>query len=185
MTKNDVMKIIAILEVNYPQHYQKLNDEQMDNLLSLWCELWKDTDANLIANAVKTIISTDTSPFPPNIATINTKAYELTHKSSLTEQEIVKCLKKAIKNSLYYSKQMYDDLPEEAKALCSPNQLQSWANVDERDIDTVVMSLVTRGYQKQVEINKKNDMIPNSVKKEIGSIVESMQLENKGGLKNE
>lgn len=179
MTQNEVMKIIAILEVNYPQHYSKLNDDQMNDLLSLWCELWRDSDANIIANAVKTIISTDTSPFPPNIATINAKAYELTHKPSLTEQQVVKCLKQAICNSGYYAQREYDNLPPEVQALCSPSQLRSWSQIDEKEVDTVIMSLITRGYQKQVEVNKKNDMLPNSVKIAISDLTSNLRLGNK------
>lgn len=179
MTQNEVMKIIAILEVSYPQHYSKLNNDQMNNQLSLWCDLLKDADGNVIANALKTIISTDTNPFPPTIGQINSKAYDLTHKPSLTEQEIVKYLKRAISNSGYYSQREYDDLPQEVQVLCSPSQLRSWSQIDEKEVDTVIMSLVTRGYQKQVEINKKNDMTPNSVKIAIGGIVENMKLGNK------
>jgi hypothetical protein len=180
MNQNDVLKIVSILEVSYPQHYTKLTQEQLQNQIMLWSELWKDTDANVIANAVKTIISTDTNPFPPTIGQINSKAYDLTHKPSLTEQEIVKCIKEATKHSLYYSKREYSNLPLEAQALCSPSQLQSWANIDEREVDTVIMSLVTRGYQKRVEVNKQNDMTPNSVKVAISGIVENMKIENKG-----
>jgi hypothetical protein len=57
MTQNEVMKIIAILEVSYPQHYSKLSKEQLQNQVMLWSELWRDADANLIANTVKSIIN--------------------------------------------------------------------------------------------------------------------------------
>jgi len=87
MNKNDVLKVIAMLEVNYPQHYSKLSKEQFNNQVVLWTELFKDDDPNLIASVVKTIITTDSSPFPPNVGQIKNKAFELTTYQGMTELE--------------------------------------------------------------------------------------------------
>ena len=183
MNRNDVLKVLAMLEVNYVNHFNKLSKEQFDNTIMLWVTQFKDDDPNVIANAIQSIIATDTSPFPPQIATVKKMAYELTHKSSLTEQEVVKCLKQAISNSGYYAQQEYDDLPQEVQSLCSPNQLRSWSQIDEREVDTVIMSLVTRGYQKRVEENKKNELLPSSVKLAINELNDKMKLGNKGEIK--
>ena len=179
MTQNEVMKIIAILEVSYPQHYSKLTKEQLQNQLMLWSELWSDTDVNLIANTVKSIINGDVSPFPPTIGQINNKAYELFAPKGLSEQEIVTKLKYAICNSGYYAQRMYDNLPSEIQVLCSPSQLRSWSQIDEKEVDTVVMSLATRGLQKRMVEKKNSEMLPNSVKIQISEITKSLKLENK------
>lgn len=180
MTQNEVMKIIAILEVSYPQHYSKLNNEQMKNQLLLWCELWKDTDANLIANTVKSMINGDINPFPPTIGQINAKAYELFEPKVMTEQEAWNTLYKAICNSGYNAQYEYDHLPLEIKPLCTPSQLREWANMNVDTLNSVVSSNFMRSFKAKEKQRIDYDKLPNETKSLISELNMNMKLENKG-----
>lgn len=168
MNKNDVLKIIAMLEVNYPQHYSKLSKEQFNNQVVLWTELFKDDDPNLIASVVKTIITTDSSPFPPNVGQIKNKAFELTTHQGMTELEAWGYVDKALPNSFYYSKREWDKLPPEVKVCVTPEQLKDWAG-DEHLNKSVVSSNFQRSFRERQKATKEYNRLPNEFKQRLSN----------------
>lgn len=180
MNTNDVLKIVSILEVSYPQHYTKLTQEQLQNQIMLWSELWKDTDANLIANTVKSMINGDINPFPPTIGQINQRAYELTNKNKRTVQELVNIVQRVLCDCGYYAKREWESLPEDVKPHITPNTLREWANITNQTTLSVEMNSWAKSFLERSKIDKEHNMLPNSVKLAIGGIVENMKLENKG-----
>lgn len=152
-----------MLEVNYPQHYSKLSKEQFSNQVTLWTELFKDDDANLIATVVKTIISTDSSPFPPNVGQIRSKAFDLTAEPGMTELEAWGYVDRALPNSFYYSKREWDKLPPEVKVCVTPEQLKDWAG-DEHLNKSVVSSNFQRSFRERSKAIKEYDRLPKETK---------------------
>lgn len=152
-----------MLEVNYPQHYSKLSKEQFSNQVTLWTELFKDDDANLIATVVKTIISTDSSPFPPNVGQIRSKAFDLTAEPGMTELEAWGYVAKALKNSGYHSKEEWEKLPNEVKSCVTPEQLRSWA-LDENFNPSVESSNFQRSFRAREKSRKEYDRLPRETK---------------------
>lgn len=68
MTKNDTIKLIAVIVMAYPS-YDKFKDEKhIEALASMWASLFKDDDAGLVSMAVRKHISN--SKWPPSIAEI-------------------------------------------------------------------------------------------------------------------
>lgn len=68
MTRNDTIKIIAIIVMAYPS-FDKFKDEgHIEALTSMWAEMFKDDDAVIVSMAVRKHIST--SKWPPSIAEI-------------------------------------------------------------------------------------------------------------------
>jgi len=185
MIREEVKRLLEIIKINYKQHYNNMSMEDFKNMLDIWSMLLEDNDSVKTFSALKAIITTDANPFPPTIGQLNNKIYDMFAPKGLSEQEIVTKLKYAISNSGYYAQRMYDNLPEEIQVLCSPSQLRSWSQIDEKEVDTVVMSLATRGLQKRMVEKKNSDMLPNSVKIQISEITKSLKLENKGDDENE
>lgn len=163
MNRNDVLKIVAMLEVNYPQHYSRLSKDQFSNQVTLWTELFKDDDANLIATVVKTIISTDSSPFPPNIGQIRSKAFDLTTVHGMTELEAWGYVDKALKNSGYHSKEEWAKLPHEVKMCVTPEQLKAWAQ-DENFNSSVESSNFQRSFRAREKARIEYERLPKETK---------------------
>jgi hypothetical protein len=185
MQREDVKKIIMMLSAVYTSEFNRKSEDDIKQMIDVWSVILKDDDADKMAQATLAYVSSNTNAFTPTPAMLREKAYELFTPKGLTEQEIVTKLKYAICNSGYYAQRMYDNLPEEIQILCSPSQLRSWSQIDEKEVDTVVMSLATRGLQKRMVEKKNNDMLPNSVKTQISEITKSLKLENKGDDEDE
>lgn len=168
MNKNDVLKVIAMLEVNYPQHYSKLSKEQFNNQVVLWTELFKDDDPNLIASVVKTIITTDSSPFPPNVGQIKNKAFELTTYQGMTELEAWGYVSRALSDSGYNSKKQWNNLPEEVKNAITPEQLKEWALDGNLNL-SVVSSNFQRSFRERQKATKEYNKLPNEFKQRLSN----------------
>ena len=186
MTREETKMIITILELAYPQHYSKIDEEHIIGQINLWSELWKDADANLIANTVKSMISGDVNPFPPTIGQINARASVLLNGNRMTEQEAWNYVKRALPNASVQAKYDWEKFPKEVQELCSPKDLVQWAcYTDEKQVDTVIASNFMRSYREKVIQNKQQELLPNSVKLAISGIVESMRIENNADSEKE
>lgn len=178
MTKNDVLKIISMLEVSYPQHYSKLSQEQLQNQIMLWSDLLADEDANKIANTVKAIIKTDPSQFPPTVGQICSKAYDMFQPKGMTELEAWGHITKAIRNSSYHAKAEWAKLPKEVQSVCSPEQLQEWAR-DEHFNASVESSNFQRSFRAREKTRQEFDRLPNDTKILISELQQTHRVENK------
>jgi len=179
MEKNEVKKIMAILEIAYPNWVTKLDDEKLKVMVNLWYESFQNDNADLVANIVKAIIQTDPNPFPPNIAVIKQKIYELTHKVELTEQEAWNVLHKAICNSGYNSVEEWNNLPSLLKQLVTPELLREYSQMDSSQVNTVVSSNIMRSFRVRSEQHKRYEMLPDNLKS-IGTSVKSIELNENG-----
>lgn len=181
MNEKQVLMILSILKANYSFWAKGLTQQDIDALVMLWLKQFQDDDPNVIANAVQSIIATDTSDYPPNIAKIKQMASVLLNGNRLTEQEAWLYIKRALPNASVRAKYDWERFPKEVQALCTPKDLVDWAlNYTEDKIDTVISSNIMRSYREKVSQNRQQDLLPNSVKIAIGGIVENMKLENKG-----
>lgn len=176
MNRTDVNKIMAILEVAYPNWIAKLEDEKLKIMLNMWTELFADDDANLVASAIKAIVLTDPSPFPPTIGAIKSKMFELSNPNELTEQEAWNLVYKAISNSGHNSKEEHDKLPEVIKSLLTPQMLREYAMMDSDQIQSVVASNFMRSYRTRKEKFKEFQLLPNNMKTMISNLANQLQI---------
>ena len=179
MTREETKMIIKMLEIAYPQHYSKLEQDHIVGQINLWSELWKDDNADMIANAVKVIIATDSSPFPPTIGQINSKVYDMFQPKGMTEQEAWGYISKAIRNGNYHAREEWENLPEEVQALCSPNDIRDWASRDTSQVQTVVSSNWQRSFKVSEKARQEYNRLPNETKSLIESLGTQMKLEDK------
>lgn len=179
MNEKQVLMILSILKANYGFWAKGLTQQDIDALVMLWLKQFEDYNPNIVANAIQSIIATDTSDYPPNIAKIKQMCSTLINGNKLTEQEAWHCVRKALPNASVQAKYDWEHFPREVQELCTPSDLVQWGcHTDEKQIDTVIASNFMRSYREKVSQNKQQDLLPNSVKKSISGIVDSMKLEN-------
>lgn len=171
MNRQETVKIMAVLEVAYPQFYSKQSEETKLAAVELWATMFSDTDYRLVAAAVKSFIATDVKGFPPSIGIINEKVYKILHKDELTEVEAWEHVKKALGNSLYNAADEFAALPPILQAIIrTPKQLTLWAKMDEDEVETVIASNFQRSYRAKAQNAKEYEMLPSDIKAVIGSI---------------
>lgn len=149
MTRDETVIILGILKTSYPNFYKDMSKDEMYNTISLWNEMFEDDDVNIVKVAIKELIQT--LKFPPAIADIKQKMYDLTNRENLPT-DLWASLKKAIGNSAYHSEEEFEKLPMECKMFIkNPRQLKELSQNDSNINDTVVKGQ----FFKQIEIIQK------------------------------
>lgn len=179
MTKEETKQILTILRISYPHSFKSLSNDDAYAYLDLWAEAFKDDAVNVVAAAVKSIIYTDTREFAPNIAQVKTEMQKVINGNALTEQEAWECIRKACSNSLYNSKKEHDKLPPILQNMVSADQLKQWAQLNADEFNTVIQSNFMRSYKIRAAQEQQNRMLPTEIKTMIGSLTESLSLEDK------
>lgn len=163
MTRDDTILILGILKTGYPSFYKDMDKKEMLNTIALWNEMFALDDLNIVKAAVKELINT--LQFPPTIADIKNKMLELTTNKK-TPSELWGELERALKDSIYHSKERFEELsPEVKKFVRDPAQLKEMAMMD----SDVVHSVTKGQFFKQIEIIQKREdedkkMLPESKK---------------------
>ena len=170
MTRGETLQILSLLRASYPAFYSKFGKQELENIVSLWTEMFEDDDFRIVKYALKDLIATHTG-YPPDIAALKNKIKEICSASlnEPTDEELWIRLKKAIGNGLYGAKQEFDKLPPVLQRYCgSPATLRELAVVSED-----VLNTVNHGqFLKQIKIIKDREeyaaKLPDEVKMLVG-----------------
>ncbi len=161
MQRDEIVSILTILKTAYPNSYKNMTKEDAENTINLWNVMFQNDDGRVVAIAVKELINT--LQFPPTIADIKNKMLELTTDRK-TPSELWGELERALKDSIYHSKERFEELsPEVQKFVRDPAQLKEMAMMD----SDVVHSVTKGQFLKQIEIIQKREdedkkMLPES-----------------------
>ena len=132
MNREETKAILKVLRVSYPNSFKNLSDDETYMYLDLWSEAFKDDPAEIVVQAVKSIIYTDTREFAPNIATVRKHIYKLMHKDEINEVQAWDLVAKALRHGISAPKTEFEKLPELVqKAVGNPRQLTQWAMLDD------------------------------------------------------
>ena len=169
MNKQETAKIIAVLQINYPDSFKNFNDTQLEGLVSLWTSVLADNTYQEVSNAVMAHIATDTGRFMPPVGVIKNMIVKLTTPQEMTELEAWGLVSKAVCNSNYNSEQEFEKLPKPVQiAVGSPSMLKAWAMINTDEFNTVIQSNFMRSYKAAVSRSKHEQALPSKVKEFIG-----------------
>lgn len=159
MTLKETIAIMGILKVGYPNFYRNMAKEDAANAVKLWSEMFADEPAQIVAEAVKSLMCT--LKFPPTIADVKEKIQELTQPEQLTEMEAWNLVKKAMNAGDYT--ESFNSLPQVIqKIVGSPNQLKQWAFMDMDTVNSVIQSNFMRSYKVMAEREREYAKLPES-----------------------
>lgn len=168
MNKNETLKILAVIKVAYPYSFTKLTNNDIEAMVGLWLLQFKNYDYELVNGAINTIISSDLSDFMPTIARIKEVCRMLVSPNQIGEVEAWQCVKNALSNSIYNSKEEFNKLPTICqKIVGSPRQLREWCMLDINETDTVVHSNFLKAFRGAIEHERQQSLIPLSVKENL------------------
>lgn len=170
---------MSVLKAAYPRYYDGKSEKEIKEAVNLWAAMMSDYDYKIVAGAIKALIAT--SPYPPTVADVNNKIQLLTHPQEMSELEAWSYVLKAIKNSLYSSREEFEKLPEECQTIvCTPEQLRAWAMLDVDEVNTVIASNFQRSFRSTLSKRREYNMLPQQVKNLIESISGGLSMIEEG-----
>lgn len=166
MNRIETLKIMTVLQTAYPQYYAKKSAEELDDAVNLYMDMFEDEPGELVAMAVKALIKTRTSDWPPSVGAINEKIMQITQPEEMTEQEAWALVSKALRNSTYGSAEEFAKLPPEVQAVVhDPGQLRQWAMAEADEVETVIASNFMRSFRAKQKATKEYLALPTEVKR--------------------
>ncbi len=181
MDRTDVIATLKILKVAYPGFYSKMGKTDAEDTVSVWCDMFREEDVNVVKIALYKVIEEHTG-FPPTIADIKTQIREMRRAATgeKTDEELWSQLKAAVSNGYYGAKEEFAKLPPELQRyLGTPNTLRELSQVD-----TDTFNTVTHGqFLKQIGIIRDRVRFDNETTPEIkallGTVTKQMPANNR------
>lgn len=162
MTREETKAILAVLKAGYPNFYKDMARDDAKNIVDLWATMFADDPAQIVTEAVKTLMCT--LKYPPTIADVKEKINLITRPGQMTEMEAWEKVRSAI--SHYNAAENFHALPPMLqKIVGSPNQLRNWAVMPIETVDSVLQSNFMRSYRAVAAQEKERDMLPESTKR--------------------
>lgn len=177
MNRTETIKIMAVLRAAYPQYYAKQSSEDLEGIVGLWAEMFEDEPYQIVAMAVKALIKTRVSTFPPGIGEINEKIMQITKPEEMTEMEAWALVSNALRNSAYNSAEEFQKLPQIAQRIVgSPAQLREWSQMDSDTVNSVVASNFQRSYKVRAKNDREFEALPSGVKDFVMQLADGMSI---------
>lgn len=186
MDRTETIKIMAVLRAAYPQYYAKQSAEDLEGIVNLWAEMFADEPYSVVGMAVKALIKTRESTFPPGIGEINAKIMQITQPEEMTELEAWAMVAKALRNSGYSSQEEFEKLPPAVqKIVGSPAQLQEWSQMDSGTVSSVIASNFQRSYKARAKNDREYNALPSTVKAFMAQLASGMDMKQIEGKQAE
>ncbi len=178
MTRQETVSILAILRAAFPSFYKGMERKDLEGIVSLWNDMFRDDAANVVAGAVKALIATKTTGYPPTIGEVKEHVRRITKPREMTEQEAWARISKALRNSLYGSEEEFRKLPPVLQSVVhDPRQLREWAMMDEATVQSVVASNVQRSFRARAQQARDFEALPEDVKALSRGLAEQLSLQ--------
>lgn len=171
MNKEETLKILTVIKVAFPNSYKNLSETDLKATVALWQAQFNDYSLDLVSNAVNSYIASDLSGYSPTIAQIKNIALRLQKGNGRSDEEIWQPIYKAISNSLYNSKEEYDNLPDDLKKITSSRELRDYAMLESSTMSFIRNQLI-KEYRSQEQRQTEFNLLPNKAKQ--------MMIESKG-----
>jgi hypothetical protein len=163
MTRNETIKVLALLKLAYPSFYKDMTKDTAIETIDFWSMMFAEEDLEIVLESVKALITT--CKFPPSIADVKEKIRFITLPRQMNELEAWNLVNNAIRNSYYNASESFDKLPILIQKLVgSPNQLKEWAMMEISEVKSVVQSNFMRSFRARVENERQVMALPASTK---------------------
>ena len=171
MTKQETIKMIAVMKAAFPSWGSKLSQEEIRTSVEIWHEMLEEYEYIIVSGALKSIIATK-KDFPPSIAEIIEKVQFLLSggQKEISENEAWAMVRKALGNGMYGAKEEFERLPSDIQSvLREPATLRNWSQLDPTEVDTVVASNFMRSFKEVRKREKEFKALPSDIKQLISN----------------
>lgn len=166
MTREQVGKLLMTIQAYYPNY----NPPDKEITLNAWYIMLAEYPEELVLQALRACIATNTSGFAPDVGQIMSKIQTISQPQELDGMAAWGLVSKALRNGTYGAVEEFNKLPPLVKqAVGMPDNLKNWATSDYQTIETVIQSNFLRTYETIVkranEINRMPDNIKSLIEK--------------------
>lgn len=166
MTREQVGKLLMTIQAYYPNY----NPPDKEITLNAWHIMLAEYPEELVLQALRACIATNTSGFAPDVGQIMSKIQTISQPQKLDGMAAWGLVSKALRNGTYGAVEEFNKLPPLVKqAVGMPDNLKNWATSDYQTIETVIQSNFLRTYETIVkranEINRMPDNIKSLIEK--------------------
>ena len=162
MSRDNIIAILGILKTAYPRFYANMKKTEAEETISLWQEMFSDTDIRILTIAVKRLITH--FEFPPTIADVKKEILKITTKQESNIdywQEVLKMMS----NAHYMKKEEFDTYSDICKRFFgNVDNLRSYGVMEKQEVINNIQPRFLKyaeNYQKQ---EKENMMLPSNYK---------------------
>lgn len=152
MNRRQTLEILSILQINYPQSFRGWTDDDREHFVSLWAQAFNDKPVEIVTEAVKNIVYHSDREFAPNIGQVNTEIMNIARRSATDSTAAWNILRDFMRhmdcNYLEDSREAYDKLPEEIKAMYTLQDIAQLAHNSSVDNDQYVKPQFMKNYEK-------------------------------------
>lgn len=166
MTREQVGKLLMTIQAYYPNY----NPPDKEITLNAWHIMLAEYPEELVLQALRACIATNTSGFAPDVGQIMSKIQTISQPQELDGMTAWGLVSKALRNGTYGAVEEFNKLPPLIRqAVGMPDNLKNWATSDYQTIETVIQSNFLRTYETVVkranEINRMPDDIKSLIEK--------------------
>lgn len=166
MTEEKVGELLMTIQAYYPNY----NPPDKKITLNAWYIMLAEYPEELVLQALRACIATNTSGFAPDVGQIMSKIQTISQPQELDGMAAWGLVSKALRNGTYGAVEEFNKLPPLVKqAVGMPDNLKNWATSDYQTIETVIQSNFLRTYETIVkranEINRMPDNIKSLIEK--------------------
>ena len=175
MEREQVVEILKILKIAYPRFYADLSKTDAENTIALWLDYFKDDNPQLVAIAVKTLISQ--LKFPPTIADIKEQMYKLTNNQDTAIEAWEEAYKMICKGGYMTKEEFEKHSPLVKRFFGSVDQLRAYATNEDFNFD-VVRSNFLKQYDELAKREKQQELLPQQMQNYINTIAKKMSIQS-------
>lgn len=161
MTEEQVGKLLMTIQAYYPNY----NPPDKKITLDAWYEMFAEYPEELVLQALRACIATNTSGFAPDAGQIMSKIQTISQPQELDGMTAWGLVSKALRNGTYGAVEEFNKLPPLVRqAVGMPDNLKNWATADYQTIETVIQSNFLRTYETVVKRANEINRMPDNVK---------------------
>ena len=179
MSRDNIIAILGILKTAYPRFYANMKKTEAEETISLWQEMFSDTDIRILTIAVKRLITH--FEFPPTIADVKKEILKITTKQESNIdywQEVLKMMS----NAHYMKKEEFDTYSDICKRFFgNVDNLRSYGVMEKQEVINNIQPRFLKyaeNYQKQ---EKENMMLPSNYKEMVQKLANNFDVKKLGG----
>lgn len=161
MTREQVGKLLMTIQAYYPNY----NPPDKEITLNAWYIMLAEYPEELVLQALRACIATNTSGFAPDIGQIMSKIQTISQPQELDGMTAWGLVSKALRNGAYGAVEEFNKLPPLVRqAVGMPGNLKNWATADYQTIETVIQSNFLRTYETVVKRANEIKRMPDNIK---------------------
>lgn len=161
MTEEQVGELLMTIQAYYPNY----NPPDKKITLNAWHIMLAEYPEELVLQALRACIATNTSGFAPDVGQIISKIQTISQPQELDGMAAWGLVSKALRNGTYGAVEEFDKLPPLVRqAVGMPDNLKNWATADYQTIETVIQSNFLRTYETVVKRANEINRMPDNIK---------------------